>query len=479
MKLLVIDVGTSGMRAAVVEPDRGVTVSHRQELLPDTPAPGLVEFDARSMADTALGLAIRAVEEAGGVDGVGLANQRASTIVWDRATGEPVGPGIGWQDLRTVVDCMVLGGQGIRLAPNLTATKAAHLLDAADPDRTRDLCVGTVDTWLVWVLTGGASHVTDVTNLGVWGMRTPDQTAWDQAVLEALRIPESALPDVVDSIGTVAEASVLPGSPPIAGVLGDQQAALLGQGCVEPGQAKITFGTGGMLDMCLSERPSHPSQGPHGTFPIVASGRDGERRWGLEAVMLAAGTNVEWLRDDLGIIADAAESHDVASRCEDSGGLAYVPALLGLGTPTWDHGARGALLGITRGGGRPQVVRAVLEGVAQRAADLVDAAEADSSVQIPALRIDGGMSDNPTFVQALANATGRPVEVSPERDATTLGAAYAAGLALGAWSDEAEVAANWKPREVVEPNGSFDRERWADTLRRAERWFPDLSAISF
>jgi len=467
------------MRAAVVEPGRGVTISHRQELLPDTPFPGLVEFDARVMADVALDLARRAVTEADGVDGVGLANQRASTIVWDRASGEPVAPGIGWQDLRTVGDCMVLGGQGIRLAPNLSATKVAHILDAVDPERGRDLVVGTVDTWLAWVLTEGASHVTDVTNVGVTGLRTPDQTSWDAKVLEALRIPETSLPDVVDSMAVVGSATALPGAPTIAGILGDQQAALLGQGCVDPGQTKITFGTGGMLDMCLSERQSHPTQGPHGTFPIVTSSRDGVRRWGLEAVMLAAGTNIEWLRDDLGIISDAAESHEVASLCEDSGGIAYVPALLGLGTPTWDYGARGALLGITRGGGRPQIVRAVLEGIAQRAADLVEAAEADSGVEIPTLRIDGGMSDNPTFVQALANATGRPVEISPEREATTLGAAYAAGLALGAWADEAEVASSWKARAVVEPNGTLDRERWADALRRAERWFPDLSAISF
>lgn len=195
--------------------------------------------------------------------------------------------------------------------------------------------------------------------------------------------------------------------------------------------------------------------------------------------MLAAGTNVEWLRDDLGVISTAAESHDVASQCADSEGVAYVPALLGLGTPTWDYGARGALLGITRGSGRPQIVRAVLEGVAQRAADLVEAAEADGGVTIPTLRIDGGMSANPTFVQALADATQRPVEVSPEPEATTLGAAFAAGLAVGGWADLDEVAATWSPARVVDPAGTFDRERWADTLRRSERWFPDLSAISF
>ena len=195
--------------------------------------------------------------------------------------------------------------------------------------------------------------------------------------------------------------------------------------------------------------------------------------------MLAAGTNVEWLRDDLRIIESAADSHDVASACESSDGVAYVPALLGLGTPTWDYGARGALLGITRGSGRPQIVRAVLEGVAQRAADLVEAAETDAGRSIGNLRVDGGMTGNPTFLQALADATGRTIEVSPEREATTVGAAHAAGLAVGAWAGDDDIAATWRPAEVVEPVGSFDRERWADTLRRAQEWFPDLSAISF
>lgn len=479
MNLLVIDVGTSSIRAAVVRPGDGVTVSRRRALLPDTPAPGLVEFDARAMADAVLDLGRAVLAEVGTVDGVGITNQRASTVVWDRATGEPVGPGIGWQDLRTVIDCLTLGAQGVRLAPNLTATKAAHLLDLADPERGRDLCIGTVDSWVVWTLTEGAAHVTDATNVGLTGLRTAHQLEWDQRVLDALRIHEEALPRVVDSSGVVGAATALPGAPPIAGILGDQQASLLGQGCVAPGDAKITFGTGGMLDLCLSERPSFATQGSGGTFPIVTRGVGGERRWGLEAVMLAAGTNVEWLRDDLGIIADAADSHAVASACTDTEGVAYVPALLGLGTPTWDYGARGALLGITRGSGRPQIVRAVLEGVANRAADLVEAAEADGGLAIPTLRIDGGMSDNPTFVQALANATGRSIEVSPERESTTLGAAYAAGLALGAWADEADIAATWSPRAVVEPTAEVDRERWADTLRRAERWFPELSAIAF
>ncbi len=479
MKLLVIDVGTSGVRAAVVTPAGGVGANHHREVLPSSPAPGLVEFDATALASAVLDVARTALAADGPVDAVGIATQRASTIVWDRQTGEPVGPGLGWQDLRTVIECLTLAGQGVRVAPNAVATKAAHLLDAADPNRTRDLCVGTVDSWVAWTLSAGTVHVTDATNAALYGMRIVDQTDWDDRVLDVLRIDRRYLPEVVDSVGVIGEARALDGSPPIAGILGDQQASLLGQGCVRAGQAKITFGTGGMLDLCLDERPRFATQGGGGTFPIVTRGTNGSRRWGIEAVMLAAGTNVEWLRDDLGIIADAADSHTVASRCESSDGVAYVPALLGLGTPTWDYGARGALLGLTRGSGRPQIVRAVLEGIAQRAADLVDAAEADADTTIATLRVDGGMSANPTFLQALADATGRPIEVSPEREATTLGAAFAAGLAVGAWSGDDAIAATWSPQEVVEPVGTFDRDRWAEVLKRAERWFPDLSAISF
>jgi glycerol kinase len=295
-----------------------------------------------------------------------------------------------------------------------------------------------------------------------------------------MRWARASLPRVVDSSGIVAEATALPGAPPIAALIGDQQASLVGQGCVLPGQAKITFGTGGMLDLQLGpERPRFDRQGEGGCFPIVAWRRGGELAWGVEAVMLSAGTNVEWLRDDLGIIATAAESHDVASQCEHTDGVVYVPALLGLGTPHWDYGARGTLLGLTRGSERPQIVRAVLEGVAQRGADLVAAAEADTGRSIPALRVDGGMSDNPTFVQSLADAAQRPVEVSPVREATALGAAFLAGLATGAWSGWDDLAATWKPRATVEPGAPLDRERWQRAVERATAWIPELSSISF
>ncbi len=480
MSILVVDVGTSGVRAAVVRPDAAIDAEHYREVLPSSPAPGFVEFDPAAMAAAALEVARAALAAGGPVEAVGITNQRASTIVWDRRTGEPVGPGVGWQDLRTAGMCLMLQEQGIRVAPNASATKVAFLLDMADADRTRDLCFGTVDSWIAWHLSGGTVHATDLTNAAVTGLMHADGSDWSDRVLDALRIPRSVLPDVVDSSGVVGQAAALDGSPPIASLVGDQQASLVGQGCVRPGMAKITFGTGGMLDLCLGdERPAFERQGEGGTFPIIAWRRAGEIAWGVEAVMLSAGTNVEWLRDDLGLIATSAESHDVASRCTSSDGVVYVPALLGLGAPMWDYGARGTLLGITRGTERPHIVRAVLEGVAQRGADLVDAAELDAGATIPTLRVDGGMSANPTFIQALADAAQRPVEVSPVVEATTLGAAFLAGLATGTWADWDAVAATWSPRKAVEPGTPFDRQRWREACRRAAGWVPELSALTF
>ncbi len=332
----------------------------------------------------------------------------------------------------------------------------------------------------MWQLTEGAHHVSDLSNAAVWGLLRGDATHFDAAVLERLNIPASMLPRIVDSTGVVGEATALPGAPPICGIAGDQQASLVGQGCVTPGSAKITFGTGGMLDMCLGpQRPTFDRRGGAGTFPIVCWRHDDQMVWGLEAVMLSAGTNVEWLRDDLGLIATSDESEAVAGSVPDTDGVVYVPALLGLGTPRWDYGARGALLGLTRGSGRAHVVRAVLEGVAERGADLVEAAEADSGVTLEALRIDGGMSANSVFVQHLADATQKPVEVSPVKEATTLGAGFLAGLAVGTWDGWSDLAATWRPVVAVEPGAATDRDRWKDAVERAANWHPDLSALDF
>lgn len=484
MGILVIDAGTSGVRAAIVGPDASVSHEVHRATLPDSPMPGLVEFDAAAYVRAALDCAEATLADYdgrfGAVQAVGISNQRASTVVWDRATGEPVAPALGWQDLRTVGDCLVLNAEGFRLAPNLSATKVAHLLDQHDPQRTRDLCFGTLDSWLVWNLTEGAEHVSDQSNAAIWGLLDGDAAAVDHALAERLRIPESMIPRVVDSTGPVGTATALTGAPTICGLAGDQQSSLVGQACVQPGMAKITFGTGGMLDVCVGpRRPPFPTRGHGGTFPMVCWRQDGVPTWGVEAVMLSAGTNVEWLRDDLGIIADASDSAEIAASVPDADGVVYVPALLGLGTPMWDYGARGALLGLTRGTQAAHVVRAVLEGVAQRGADLVDAAETDSELRLEALRIDGGMSANPVFVQALADAAQRPVEVSPVLEATTLGAGFLAGLATGTWGSWDDLAATWTPRSRVEPGAPMDRDRWRDAVDRSREWFADLSSLDF
>ncbi len=480
MSILVIDAGTSGVRAAIVHADATMGIERRRTTLPDSPFPGLVEFDAVAYADAALDCAREVLDLHGPVDAVGISNQRASVVVWDAATGEPVAPAQGWQDLRTIGDCLMLNAEGFHLAPTLSATKVANILDAVDPDRVRDLRFGTVDSWMVWRLTEGRLHVADRSNAGVWGLLDLDCARPDQRLLERLRIPETMLPTVVDSSGVIGEATALPGAPVICGIAGDQQASLVGQGCVQRGMAKITFGTGAMLDVFLGpDRPSFPTRGQGGTFPLVCFQDRGEIAWGVEAVVLSAGTNIEWLRDDLGLIPDAASSAEIAASVPDADGVTYVPALLGLGAPRWDYGARGSLLGLTRGTTGAHIVRAVLEGVAERGADLVESAELDSGVELGTVRIDGGMSANPVFVQALANATQRPIEVSPVLEATAMGAGLLAGLAVGTWSSWDDIAATWRPASAVEPGPATDRDRWREAVDRSVEWISDLSALDF
>ncbi len=482
MSVLIIDIGTTGVRAAIMHSDATLGNVHYRHVPPSSPFPGLVEFDAAELARVSIELATAALHEHGTpVAGVGVATQRASTVVWDRATGEPVGPGLGWQDLRTVMECItVRADHGLAIAPNQSATKLAALLQMYDPNRTRDLCFGTVDSWIAWHLTGGAIHATDRSNASVTGLTVADASTWSASTLSVFGVPTEMMPTLVDTSAVIGHATALPGSPPLAALVGDQQASLIGQSCVRTGDTKITFGTGGMLDMCVDEHaPSSANRTKHGTFPVVAWSIDGRTMWGVEGIILSAGTNIDWLRDDLGIIASSADSHDVAAACDTTDGVVYIPALLGLGTPHWDYGARGTLLGLTRGTGRPQVVRAVLEGIAHRGADLVDAAEADTGIRIERLRVDGGMSRNPTFVQALANATGRTVEVAPIADATTMGAGFLAGLATGVWSSFDDIADSWRPIAIVEPSCQLDRTQWADATERSRRWIPDLSALDF
>lgn len=489
MSILVVDVGTSGLRAAVVRDDATVTALHHRRFPPSTPAPGLVEFDADAMARLVLEVAHLALADGGSVDGVGITAQRASTVAWSRSTGRALAPAIGWQDLRTVGDCIVARAEhGIALAPNQTATKASWLLaQLVDHDRS-DVCIGTVESWIAWNLSGAARlHVTDHTNAAVTGLASfvDGPPRWNERVASLMGVDVDMLPAIVDSSGVVGAASALPGSPPIAALAGDQQASLIGQSCVRPGMAKCTFGTGGMFDVVTGSRPpATPDRTTHGTFPIVAWSRRGELTWGSEAIMLSAGSAVEWLVTDMGLAPSAEATHDIASTCATTEGVYFVPALLGLATPHWDYGARGGLFGLTRGSSRAHVVRAVLEGVAHRGADLCEAALADHpDLTIDEIRVDGGMSRNPTFVAALATATARPISVSPVSEATTLGAAYLAGLATGLWRDLDEIGDLWRPATVIEPDPGVDRgavrAEWAEAVTRVEGWIPDLSALDF
>ena len=485
---LVVDVGTTGLRAAVVDESLAIVTYEYRPCPPSSPAPGLVEFDASDMASKVLDAAEVAIARFGSpIDALGITNQRASVVVWDRVTGEPIGPGLGWQDLRTVMGCITAKAEhGWALAPNQSATKLQWLLANTPGAADRDLCAGTVDSWIAWTLSKGELHVSDHTNSSATtsGLRNIDSFGWRTDILDAFGISSSMLPTVVDSAGIVGAASALPGAPPIAALIGDQQASLIGQGCVRPGRAKITFGTGGMLDVVTdSGAPDAAQRHDNGTYPLPVWSINGELGWGVEGILLSAGTNVEWLRDDLGLIDTPAESHDVAAQCDDSGGVVYVPALLGLGTPSWDYGARGTLLGLTRGTGRAQVVRAVLEGVAHRGADLVEAAAADTGTAIESIRVDGGMSRNPTFVQALADATGSAVSVAAVVESTTIGAAFLAGLGLGTWDRLEDIESLWSPAHVVEPRAAARRDAarltWRDALERAGGWFPGLSALDF
>lgn len=498
--ILVVDVGTSGLRAAVVRPDATVAALHYREFVPQSPFSGLVEFDATEMARLVLEVAHTALAEAGPVAAVGITTQRASTVLWDRSTGVPLGPALGWQDLRTVGECIMAKVEhGLALAPNQTATKAAWLLktyvgdEQAIAARADNLCIGTVDSWIAWTLSQGTLHVTDHSNAAVTGLAdvlSHDDIRWHERACSVLGVPISMLPTLVASSGIIGLATALPGSPPIASIAGDQQASLIGQSCVRRNMAKCTFGTGGMMNVCLGEsKPVSAERSRNGTFPIVgwsqvANDASHLVTWGAEAIMLSAGTNVEWLRDDMGLISTAEESDAVARTCHTSDGVVYVPALLGLGTPHWDYGARGALFGLTRGSTRAHIVRAVLEGVAHRGADLLEAIESDyPNVAVPEIRVDGGMSRNPTFVQALANATNRPISVSPITEATTLGAAYLAGLAVGTWSNLQEIESLWSPHATVDPQSNYDRAavraQWERAVTRAAGWITELSSLDF
>jgi glycerol kinase len=481
VRALALDVGSSSVRTAVVDDTGAVSHVHQHPLVVRSPEPGEVELDPLEIARVALELAAATLRDAGPCDVVGITNQRATTIVFDPRTGEPVGPALGWQDLRTVIDCLVLQESGLRLAPNQSATKVKWLVEHSG--RTaHELCIATIETWIAWHLSQESSYISDHSNASVSGLVDVDLDGWDQPTLDALGIGDIGLPGLVSTMGSYGSASALSGSPTITALIGDQPASLFGQSCVRSG-AKITFGTGAMLDMVHhTDAPRNLSRYASGCYPTVARS-DGEHvTWAVEGIILSAGSCVEWLKD-LGLIDDVAESEALADSVTTTDGVSFVPAFSGLGTPHWDFGARGAFFGLTRGTSKAHLVRAVLDGIAQRGADLLDAAESEVGVELTQLRVDGGMSVNRYFVQRLADFSGREVAVSSEREATTRGAGLMALVGAGHLSVD-DVEGFWQPGAVFTPSlgdneRSLSREEWMATVERAARTIPELSEVAF
>lgn len=480
VRALAIDVGSTSVRAAVVEESGRLTHVERVALEVRTPRTGEVEYDGDALVERALGAARRTLERAGPCDAVGVSTQRATTVLFDASTGRAVGPALSWQDLRTVIDCLVLQGDGLRLAPNQTATKARWLLEHAPAPRG-EWRIATMDTWLAWHLTGGTVLVTDRTNASVTGLTTLAVDDWDRGVLELLDLDRSLFAQLVDCVGPLGEATALPGAPPLTALVGDQPASLFGQGCVGRG-AKLTVGTGAILDAYGPlAPPTAAHRRPSGTYPTVLFSDRGVVSWGLEGIALSAGACVDWLVE-LGLAANAPEADRLGASVADTRGAAFVPALSGLGTPWWDFGARGAFTGLTRGVGRAHLVRAVLDGIAQRGADLVEAMVADG-VDLTELRVDGGVSDSPVVMRALADLTGLVIAVGDEREATARGAGLMALVGAGLIDLDA-VRSSWTPRAVVEPAiGSAAREaqrsQWREQVTRARGAVPELSEIDF
>ncbi|HVA71265.1 MAG TPA: FGGY family carbohydrate kinase [Acidimicrobiales bacterium] len=481
MRALAIDVGSSSVRTAVVDAQGKVAHVHQQRLTVRSPSPGEVELDPAEIARLSLELAARTLDEGGPCDVVGITNQRATTIVFDPDTGRAVGPALSWQDLRTVLDCLTLQGDGLRLAPNQSATKIRWLV-AQSGRRAKDLRFATIETWIAWHLSERTTFATDRSNASVNGLVNPTLDGWDEHVLRVLELDEVMLPRLVDTMGSFGVASALAGAPPITALVGDQPASLFGQSCVRRG-AKITFGTGAMLDMVHGvEAPSSLHRFASGCYPTVVRSADSRLTWGIEGIILSAGSCVEWLHE-LGLIDTATQSEELASSVPSADGVSFVPAFSGLGTPQWDFGARGAFFGLTLGSSAAHLARAVLEGIAQRGADLLDAAEQEIATTLSELRVDGGMSANRLFVQRLADFSGHAVAVSSEREATTRGAGLMALVGAGSLTLD-DVEHLWSPAYVATPSLSEDqrlssRAQWLETVQRVAGTIPELSAVSF
>ena len=436
MVLLAIDQGTTGTTCLVVDEELRTIGRGYREIRQHFPHPGWVEHDPEEIWESVLATAGDALAQArvagSELAAVGITNQRETTVVWDRRSGLPVNRAIVWQDRRTAERCRELPRDLIRARtglvpdPYFSATKLEWILHRVERSQA-DLAFGTIDSWLIWKLTGGAVHAIDVTNASRTMLFGLDRLDWDDELLSLFGVDREVLPRVVRSSGVVGHAALLDAEVPIAGIAGDQQAALFGQGCFSAGEAKATYGTGSFVLINAGSDRAQPPEGLLGTVAAVAP--EAPLQFALEGSVLVAGAAVQWLRDGLGLIADAAETDALAASVDSTEGVVFVPALTGLGSPHWDPDARGLICGLTRGTTRAHLVRATLEAVAFQVADVLDAYPGDIGV----LRADGGATGNRFLMQFQSDLLSCPVEVAADADTTALGAAALAGLAVGTW----------------------------------------------
>ena len=487
--ILAIDQGTTSSRAVLFDRQGKMLGSEQQEIEQIYPRSGWVNQNATHIWDVTRTMMQRVISSTGvdvaDIAGIGITNQRETTVLWDRTTGEPVAPAIVWQSRQTapLVDDIIRRGEGDRyrritgLVPDayFSATKIAWLLDQDPEIRKRaeagELAAGTIDSWLIWKLSGGSHHVTDYSNASRTMLYDIRSLAWSDELLADQAIPSALLPEVRGNAEVLCEtdAEVLGRAIPVAGVAGDQQSALFGQACFAPGEAKNTYGTGSFL---LMQTGTEATVSSHDLLTTIAWGIDGVVEYALEGAIFVTGAAVQWLRDGLGIIDQAADVEALAASVDDTEGVVFVPALAGLGAPYWDSGARGTITGLSRGSTAAHIARATMEAIAFQSRDVLDAMQADSGITLEELRVDGGAAANDLLMQIQADVLGVPVVRPRNVETTVLGAAYLSGIAVGVWNDREDVRATWEVDRRFEPGWSEDERAsryagWKDAVGRA------------
>ena len=490
--IMALDAGTTSNRCILFNEKGEMCSVAQKEFTQYFPKPGWVEHDANEIWSSQLGVAVEAMAKLGiGADdiaAIGITNQRETTIVWDKSTGEPVYNAIVWQCRRTSEYCDTLKDKGLTdkfrektgliIDAYFSGTKLKWILDNVDGVRERaekgELLFGTVETWLIWKLTKGKAHVTDYSNASRTLLFNIKDLTWDKEILEELNIPESMLPEPKPSscVYGYSDASFFGKEIPIAGAAGDQQAALFGQTCFNPGEAKNTYGTGCFMLMNTGETPVYSQ---NGLVTTIAWGLDGKVNYALEGSIFVAGASIQWLRDELRIIESAADSEYMAKKVKDTNGCYVVPAFTGLGAPYWDQYARGTIVGLSRGVNKYHIIRATLESIGYQVNDVLHAMKADSGIDLAALKVDGGASANDFLMQFQSDIINAPVKRPSCIETTAMGAAYLAGLAVGYWNSKEDVIKNWAVDKIFSPiMGEDERERkikgWNKAVKYSFGW---------